>query len=379
MTKKILVINPGSTSTRLAVYEDDNEIIKQDLFIDAEKLANMPLMIDQLPLRLASVYEFIDQYNVNMNEIDIIVSRGGSMNGVPTGAVKIDEHVLTILEYAPRTQHASSLGSFMAADLAKKYDIPAIFYDAPSSNDADEKIKYTGIPGVKRWVSSHCLNSKMVAREVAEKIGKKYEDVNIIVAHLGGGITVSFHNHGKLVDSVEDDAGPMSPQRSGRLPSNSLISMCFSGKYSSREMQGFIRGKGGLVAYFGTQDLRKVENLADNGDKTAKDLYWLMHYQISKAIGELSAVDSGNVDAIVLTGGIAASERFTDMIKNRVSYIAPVYILPGEREMLALARGGIRVLNGDEKPHEYRWLPLNCDTLDDVKRLFSRGMTSMPY
>lgn len=379
MPKKILTINPGSTSTKVALFEDDTEILREELKIDTEEVTRCPLMLDQLPLRKRDVRLFLDQNKIDMHALDLIVCRGGSMNGVNSGAYEIDAHVLTILENAPRTQHASSLACFIGDELSKWYHVPAIFYDAPSASDAQPTLHLTGIPGVKRWASDHCLNSRAVAREVADRIGKPYELCNILVAHLGGGITLSFHSGGKITDTVEDDAGPMSPQRAGRVPSTALIEMCFSGDFTKQEVLRKMRGEGGLSAYLGVQDTREVERMIAAGDRKAETLFWYMSYQVSKAIGELSVTNCGKLDRIVLTGGLAHSQRFTHWIKERVSFLAPVEIIPGEREMTALAQGGLRVLEGKEPIKKYRWLPRDCKDLDDVRKNYGRGEISTLY
>jgi butyrate kinase len=376
--KKILTINPGSTSTKLAFFEDDKEVRREELFIEADAKKS-DLMLDQLPARLKSINQFIAANNIKIGELDMIVCRGGSMNGVRSGAYAVDEHVLVMLENAPRTQHASSMASFVGTELAKPFGIPVIFYDSPSASDAQEMLFYTGLPQVKRWASDHCLNSKAVAREVAEKIGTTYEESNMLVAHLGGGITFSFHSNGVMVDTVEDDQGPMSPERSGRLPSHKILDLCFSGDYTKQEIKSMIRGKGGLVAYLGVNDGREVEKKIAQGDDFAEKIYWYMSYQIAKAIGEMSVVNSGKIDRIILTGGLAYSKMLTDWIVDRVKFLAPVEIVPGEREMQALANGGLRVLNGEEQIKYYRWLPENCRSLDDVKEKYGRGETSSQY
>ncbi|MGR5143076.1 butyrate kinase [Photobacterium sp. DNB23_23_1] len=376
--KKLLTINPGSTSTKLAFFEDDKEVRREEIFIDAEAKKS-DLMLDQLPSRVKSINDFIAANRIEVSELDMIVCRGGSMNGVQSGPYAVDEHVLVMLENAPRTQHASSMASFIGTELAKPYGIPVIFYDSPSASDAEEMLFYTGLPKVKRWASDHCLNSKAVAREIAEKIGKTYETSNMLVAHLGGGITFSFHCNGVMADTVEDDQGPMSPERSGRLPSHKLLDLCFSGDHTKQEIKSMIRGKGGLVAYLGVNDGREVEKKIAQGDEFAKKIYWYMSYQISKAIGEMSVVNSGKIDRIILTGGLAHSDMLTDWIIDRVKFLAPVEIVPGEREMQALADGGLRVLNGEEDIKFYRWLPEDCHSLNDVKEKYGRGETSSQY
>lgn len=380
MGKRILTINPGSTSTKVVLFDGEIELVREDLNVVAEEVRRCPLMLDQLPLRKRDMDNFFKKHSINVSELDMIVCRGGSMNGVHSGAYKIDEHVLTILENAPRTQHASSMAAFIGYELSQEYGVPCMFYDSPSATDVIPTLHLTGIPHVKRWASDHCLNSRAVAREYAKSIGKAYEDCNILVAHLGGGITLSFHSGGVMVDTVEDDAGPMSPQRAGRIPSTALIEMCYSGEYTKQEVLRMMRGEGGLAAYLGTQDTREVgRRIEEDGDKQAEELFWYMSYQVSKAIGEMSVVRCGKIDGIILTGGLAYSKMFTDWIIERVGFLAPVVLIPGEREMSALAQGGNRVLNGEEPLHEYRWLPKDCQSLEDVKAKYGRGEISTLY
>lgn len=362
--KHLLTINPGSTSTKISLFEDKKEIMKEELFIDAEEIKDCLLMIEQLDIRMKSVRDFIQRAGIDMKNIDMIVARGGSINGVKSGAYMIDEHIDTVLRYAPRSQHVSSLAGIIAYQLSCEYGIPSMFYDAVSADDADEIMHYTGLPEARRFVTSHCLNSKMVAREAACKMGKTYEECNIITAHLGGGITMAFHHGGRMIDTLLDDAGPMSPQRAGRIPVTDVINLCYSGKYTKAEMANKMRGKGGLVAYFGVQDARSVEKLIDEGNQKAKDIYWYMAYQIAKGIGEMSVCRKGQLDCIILTGGLAYSKMLTDWVKERVEFLAPVMVIPGEHEMQALAEGGLRVLNGEEQPKEYTWYPPEYDSLD---------------
>ena len=362
--KRILTINPGSTSTKLALFEDETELLKQELAIRAEDIAHCTLMIQQLDIRMQSIRNFIQEAKLDLSTLDMIVARGGSIHGVRSGAYLIDAHVDAMLRYRPRSQHVSSLAAIIAYQLSLESGVPAIFYDAPSADDADEIMHYTGLPECRRFVTSHCLNSKMVARQVAERLGKPYEACNIIVAHLGGGITMAFHSGGRMVDTLLDDAGPMSPQRAGRIPVTDVINLCYSGRYTREEMANKMRGRGGLVAWFGVNDARDVEAMIDVGDQKAKEVYWYMAYQIAKGIGELSVVQSGKLDRIVLTGGLAWSKRLTDWVTERVEFLAPVIVIPGEQEMLALAQGGMRVLRGEEEARRYTWLPPGYDSLE---------------
>lgn len=365
--KRILTINPGSTSTKLALFEGEREVLRKELPIGPEDVAHCELMIDQMPIRMKSIMDFIEEAGIDVAGLDMIVARGGSIHGVRSGAYEIDAHVDAVLRHYPRSQHVSSLAGIIAWQLSQRYGVPAIFYDAPSADDADEIMHYTGLPESKRFVTSHCLNSKMVAREVAAQMGRAYEACDFIVVHMGGGITMAFHSGGRMVDTLLDDAGPMSPQRAGRIPVTDMIELCYSGRYTKTQMAAKMRGKGGLVAYFGTSDTRAVEQAIQEGNEFARELYWYMAYQIAKGIGELSVVKSGKVDRIILTGGMAYSKMLTGWITERVSFLAPVVVIPGEREMQALANGGLRVLRGEEAVKKYTWLPEGFDSFEALK------------
>lgn len=374
---RLLTINPGSTSTKLSFFENDLEIRKAELPVNADQLQNCLRMIDQLELRMRSVREFIRQSGIDMTTLDMIVARGGSINGVRSGAYLLNEHIDTVLRHAPRSQHVSSLAGIIAYQLSKEYGVPAMFYDGVSADDADEIMHLTGLPECRRFVTSHCLNSKMVAREAAQTLGKPYEECNIITAHLGGGITMAFHHGGRMIDTLLDDAGPMSPQRAGRIPVTDVINLCYSGRYTREEMANRMRGQGGLVAYFGVNDVRTVIRMADEGNEKARDVLWYMCYQIAKGIGELSVCCSGKLDCIILTGGMAYADRLMEQIRQRVSFLAPVMVIPGEHEMQALARGGLRVLRGEETSHTYTWYPPEYDSYEAFYRSVTGSTPSL--
>ena len=363
---KILAINTGSTSTKLALYEGEKELFKTDVNIPAESVKQFKLMIDQLDLRMEGINAFLKEAGVDVSTLDMIAARGGSINGLHSGAYKIDEHMVTVARYAQRSQHASTLSCCIANRLGEPYGIPAIIYDAVAASDAEPLLEKTGVPGVNRFITCHMLNQRMVGREVAAKLGKPYEECNFVIAHMGGGITIGCHSGGKVIDTVLDDAGPMSPQRAGRLPVTSVINMCFEEGQTKLSMQSRVRGNAGIVAYFGTEDVRIIEKRIEEGDQEAKDIYWLMSYQLAKSIAELAVPLKGKVDAVILTGGIAYSKMFTQWVKEQVDWLAPVEIVPGEREMLALMRGATRVLDGEEEAKDYRWLPDGCENLEQL-------------
>lgn len=355
-SKKLLVLNPGSTSTKLALFEGVTQTAKTELRID-EYRYKTPMVLEQFEDRMASLTEFLEANRIDPASFDMVVTRGPALWGLRSGAYAIDEHLIAVLRHAPRVQHAASIGSAMAYEFTMKYGIPAIFYDSASSDEAEEILHYTGIPELRRSVTCHTLNTKHVGHQVALEMGRKYEESTFIIAHMGGGITVGLHKNGKIVDTLSDDEGSMSPQRAGRIGTKYMIQLCYSGKYTKGQAMRMTRGKGGLSAYFGTDNMREIEKMIDEGNTLAKDLYGLMAYQLAQSIGSLAAACCGQVDGIILTGGLAYSERFTEAVSKRVRFIAPVHIVPGEQEMQALAEGAMRVLNGEEEAKPYRWLP----------------------
>ena len=244
--ERLLVLNPGSTSTKLALFEGERQQLKSELLIDENKYKTS-IVLEQYEDRMASVGAFLEANEIDPAALDAVVTRGPALWGLRSGAYAIDGHLTTVLRYAPRVQHAASVGSFIAYELSQKYGMPALFYDSASADEAEEILHYTGIPGVRRAVTCHCLNTKMVGRQVAASMGRKYEDCTFIIAHLGGGITVGLHQEGRIVDTLSDDEGSMSPQRAGRIGTKYMIELCCSGKYTKEELTRMTRGKGGIA------------------------------------------------------------------------------------------------------------------------------------
>ncbi len=367
-SRKIFVINNGSTSCKIALFEDEKVIFKEELTINSEDIQDLKFVLDQFEMRTEMVTEFLRKNNIEPASFDIIVGRGGPIPPSEAGAYAVNELMMNTLRYAPMAQHASTLSCLIGYELSRPYNTPVIIYDAPGSDEFIPEAKITGLPEVKIVPVSHVLNTRKVARETADIIGKPYEECNFIVAHLGGGISINIHSGGKIIDSVYDDMGPMSPQRAGRIPTRFMVSLCYSGKYSKAEMKYRLSGAGGLTAWFGTQDLRIVEKMIDSGDTEAALIYEAMTYQIAKGIGELAPVVKGKIDAVILTGGCALSIRFTSKIAERIEFIAPVKIFPGEREMEALALGGLRVLRGLEPAKEYDIVPAGYNSIDEFNK-----------
>ncbi|MGI5971476.1 MAG: butyrate kinase [Oscillospiraceae bacterium] len=346
--KKILVINTGSTSTKVAIYENETEKAKAELSVDSDAFRGMTSAVDELGIREKAVCDFLEENNVDPASLDIIVTRGGILPSCEGGAYRINQLMVDILRYAPVKEHASNVACMIGKAIADRYGKPAIIYDPPVVNEFTEIAQMTGLPDVRVHPVGHMLNSRCVSYVVAEKIGKPYKECNFIVAHYGGGYSVSAHKKGRIVDQINDDIGSMSPQRAGRIPTGELIKLCYSGKYTEREMVRKLIGNAGFVGYFGTQDAREVEKMARNGDQKAILVWQAMAYQCGKAIGEIACVLKGEVDRIIFTGGVSYSKYFLDQVIDYVKWIAPIEIVPGEREMEGLAMGALRVLRGEE-------------------------------
>ncbi|HHW58237.1 MAG TPA: butyrate kinase [Clostridia bacterium] len=353
MVYRILAINPGSTSTKIALYEDEKEVLCQTLVHPASELQKYDKVADQFDMRKEVVLTFLRDNGYNVNELSAVVGRGGMVPSVKSGAYIVNKTMVERLRNNPVIEHASNLGALIAYEIANSIGVSAYIYDSVRVDEMIDVARISGMPDIVRTSTCHVLNSRAMAMKVASKYGKKYSDMNFVVAHLGGGVSISVHEKGKIIDVISDDEGPFSPERSGRVPCRALIELCYSGKFDKKTMLKKLHGNGGLIAYLGTNDAREVEKMIKNGDENAKLVYEAMAYQIAKGIGELSTVVNGNVDAIVITGGIAYSEMMTSWIKKRVEFIAPVEIMPGENEMEALALGVLRVLRGEEEAREY--------------------------
>lgn len=351
---KILAINPGSTSTKIALYEGEVRVLSETINHPAEELNKFDRVIDQYEYRKDEILKLLKANNIKLEELSAVVGRGGMLPPLEAGAYKINEKMLNRLKTNPVIEHASNLGAPIAYEIAKPLGIISFIYDSVTVDQLNDIARITGIPEVKRVSFSHVLNSRATAMKAAEKLEKKYEDVNFIVAHIGGGISVAIHSHGRLIDMLSDDEGPFAPERAGRIPGKELINICFSGKYNKKEVTKKMRGNAGLKALLGTHDAMEVEKMITEGDNNAKLIYEAMAYQIAKGIGELATVVNGNVDAVVLTGGIAHSKMITDWVTERIKFIAPVLIMAGENEMEALAYGALRVLKGKENARDYK-------------------------
>ena len=353
---RILVINPGSTSTKLSMFENETCLFTEDVFHDSSVLKKFPTINDQLDYRMEVVDKFLKDGNIDLTGVDAIVGRGGGCYSVEGGIYKIDDRLIQDTKAAKGgLYHSSMLGVQMADVLHKKYGGIMIMMNPPIVDELCDLARVTGVDGVYRRAVCHALNLKETARRQALSLGKKYEDCNFLIVHMGGGITVGAHKKGKVIDNTNglDGEGPFSPERSGGLPVGALFRACYGDEMTKDQVSKRIKGQGGVVAYLGTNDIREVEARINDGDEKAKLVYEAMIYQICKEIGAYATVLKGDIDAIILTGGIAHSAKVRDMIKERVGFLGEVLSYPGEDEMSALAEGGLRVLKGEEEALVY--------------------------
>lgn len=355
MNLKILAINPGSTSTKVAAYENEICLWKQGIEHPAGEIKGFACVGDQSTYRIAIILKMLEEKGMKLEEFDGIVGRGGLLNPLVGGTYLVDDELVRSLHNAPGGEHASNLGGIIAYHLGRSIKVPVYIVDPISVDEMEPLARLSGLPELPRLSLSHALNMKAVARKVAHRQGKNYQELNLIVAHLGGGISVAPHCKGKMIDvNNANSEGPFSSERCGTLPAYQLVKLCYSGKYSEKEVLTKIHKEGGLFAYLGTNDARVAEVLMNSGDLRAKLVLECLCYQIAKEIGAMATVLEGDVDQIVLTGGLAHSEFITREITRRVSFIAPVLVVPGEEEMEALALSALRVLKGDEKALTYK-------------------------
>lgn len=353
---RILVINPGSTSTKVALYEGQQLLCGETLPHSAAELAGYKTIADQYPMRKEAILRFLASQGTKLTSLAAVVGRGGLTKPLASGTYLINRAMLEDLRAAKRGEHASNLGPILAYELAQAAGgIPAFTVDPVVVDELDDVARVSGLPELPRESKFHALNQKAVGRRAARALGRSYAEVNLIIAHLGGGISIGAHKKGRVVDvnNALDGEGPLSPERSGTLPAGDLVRLCFSGRYSQEEILRKLNGRGGLMAHLGTNNAQEVEARVRAGDAQARLVYQALAYQVAKGIAALAAVFNGEVDAVVLTGGLANSELLTGWIKERVSFLAPVMTYPGEGEMEALAHGAWRVLTGEEQAKEY--------------------------
>lgn len=350
----VLVINPGSTSTKIAVYNETQKMAQENLDHDTQKLDQFEKITDQYEYRKEMILNWMHENGFDTHKLRAVVGRGGLLRPMPSGAYKVTEPLLKDLIVGIQGEHASNLGGMIADAIAQPEGIGAYIVDPVAVDEFEPLARISGMPEIKRKSLVHALNIKAIAHRVADEMGKKVEDLNLILAHLGGGISIVPMKKGKIIDANNaNEMGPFSPERCGGLPVGDVVKMCFSGDYSPSELKKKMRGKGGMTAYLGTNDGREVVKQIEAGNDKAKLVFEAMAYQISKEIGAMATVIEGKVDAVVLTGGVAYSKYLTDYVTEHVSFIAPVIIKAGEDEMEALNLGVLRVLNGEETAKIY--------------------------
>lgn len=349
----ILCINFGSTSSKLALYDGETEIDVQSVTHTRDELDAYPAINDQLPMRRQYVERFLAEHRLSVDDLSAIAARAGVTPPVDFGAYTINECMVNRLLNAPLAEHAMNLSAVVAFQMASGRPIPVITYDSCTTDQMEPVYKLSGIPEITRSHMSHVENIRAVAFKTAHKLGRAYENLNLVVVHLGGGISGTAHRKGRIIDSMDSNDGAFSPERSGILPSRPLAKLIYSGKLTQEELFRRLEGNGGMAAYLGTSDGREVERRITNGDAQAELVYHAMAVQVAKEIGQLATDLYGEVDAVVLTGGIAHSDLFTGWVEERVRFLGPVVRFPGEYEMEALALGALRVLSGKETPKVY--------------------------
>ncbi len=350
----ILAINPGSTSTKIAWFKDEEKVFEKTISHSAKVLEKFSSIWDQYSFRKEEVVRTLEEAGFNLADLDAVVGRGGLIRPIPSGVYVVDEDMIQDARIGVQGPHASNLGCVIAYSIAWEYDIPAYIVDPPAVDDLEPLARISGQAAIPRTSLFHALNIFATARQFARDHKKKFEDLNLIVAHLGGGITVAALRGGRAINvnnGIEE--GPFTPERSGSLPVLKIIDMAFSGKYTRQQLRKMVVGKGGLVSYFGTNSAMEVENMVKAGSERYRLVFEAMAYQVAEEIGARSTNLKGKVDGIIITGGLAHSQMFTGWIKERVEHIAPVYIYPGAREMEALAQGALRVLRGEETAKRY--------------------------
>lgn len=354
-TYKILAINPGSTSTKVAVFENDKELFSTTLRHSSEEIGRYKTILNQLDFRREVILEAVKASGVALGDLDAVIGRGGLLKPIPSGTYEVNAQMIEDIRLRPAGQHASNLGALLAAEIAQLAGVKAYIADPVVVDELQAEARLTGLPQIKRESIFHALNQKAVARVYADSIGRPYEELNLVVAHLGGGISVGAHRKGLVVDvnNALDGEGPFSPERAGTMPAKAFAELCFSGKYTLAEVSKMLSGKGGIVAHLGSNDTREVGARAEAGDKEAKLVMDSMAYGVGKTIGSMLAVLKGDVDAVILTGGIAYSAYVVGYIKSMIEPLAKVVVMPGENELEALAMNAQRVLEGKLTPKVY--------------------------
>lgn len=355
MAIKSLIINPGSTSTKIGVFEDETLLFEETLRHSTEEIGRYDTIVDQKDFRRKIITDLLESKNFDLKSLDVVVGRGGMLKPIPGGTYAVTDALLEDLKAGVQGQHASNLGGILAREIADSIGVPSYIVDPTVVDELQPVARYSGVPELPRVSIFHALNQKAVAKRYAKEAGKPYWSLRLIVVHMGGGVSVGAHENGKVIDvfNALDGDGAFSPERAGAVPSGALVKMCFSGKYTEKEVYSKIVGKGGFNAYLNTNDMREVSKMANEGNEKAAEAKQAFIYQVAKDIGSMACVLKGKVDRIILTGGIAYGMDVVAALKEYTEWIAPVTVYPGEDELLALAQGALRVLNGEEKTLEY--------------------------
>ena len=355
MAIRSLIINPGSTSTKIGVFDDEKQVFDKTLRHTTEEIAQFDHIVDQMNFRKNIIIDALKENNVDIKSFDVIVGRGGMLKPIEGGTYAVTDELCADLRVGVQGEHASNLGGLLAREIGDSIGVPSYIVDPVVVDEMEPVARISGVPEIERVSIFHALNAKAMARRYAVETGRKYTDINVIVVHMGGGVSVSAHKNGRVIDvfNAFDGDGAFSPERAGGLPSGALVKLCFESGRTEKEVKKMIVGNGGFNAYLGTNDARDVDKMCLAGDEKAILVRNAFIYQLAKNIGAMSAVLEGKVDQIILTGGIAYDKYVTAEITKKVSFIAPVKVYAGEDELLALAQGALRVMNGEEKVKEY--------------------------
>lgn len=357
---RLLAINPGSTSTKIAVFEDENCVFSKNVKHADSELAKYPEIPDQLPYRKEMILDELKKNGYDIADMQCFVGRGGGLNSCDGGTYNVEGILLEHARTCHAAKHPSTLGAVIANEFAQMNGCRAFIVDPPDVDELEPLARVSGLKDYPRQSRNHTLNQKEVARRAAAELGKGYDECNFVVAHLGGGISVAAHKKGRIVDvnDIINGDGPMAPTRCGQVAVADIISLCFSGNYTEKEIRGLVNKNGGVVNHLGTSDMLEVENRVIAGDEYAELVFKAMLYQVSKSIGANAAVLGGKVDAVVITGGMARAKMAVEFLQEKVGFIGPMKIYPGEFEMEALANGALRVLRGEEEAKTYSGIPI---------------------
>ncbi len=355
MSVKSLIINPGSTSTKIGVFEDESLLFEETLRHSIEEIAQYASIVDQKDFRKNIIINLLKEKNFDINSLNMVVGRGGMLKPIPGGTYEVTDELLNDLKIGKQGQHASNLGGILAREIGDSIGVPSFIVDPVVVDELCNIARYSGVPELPRTSVFHALNQKAVAKRYAKENNKAYDSLRLVVVHMGGGVSVGAHENGNVIDvfNALDGDGAFSPERAGGAPSGALIKMCFSGKYTEKEIYKKFVGNGGFNAYVGSNDMRDVEKMVNNGDMKAKEVREAFIFQVSKDIGSMACVLKGKVDQIIVTGGIAYDKAVVAGLKEACEWIAPFTVYPGEDELLALVQGGLRIINKEEEAKKY--------------------------